>query len=273
MSGTLYIVATPIGNLEDITFRALRMLKEVDLIAAEDTRRTGKLLKHFGIETPLTSYFEHNESAKGRRIIAKLSEGKNVAVVSDAGTPGVSDPGFRLVRDAVAEGIRVLSLPGPSAVLSALALSGLPMDIFSFRGFVPRTDGKRRDFFLAMKAEQTFVIYETARRLKKSLKIMAETIPLAEVVVAREMTKMHEEALRGTALSILTDIGDRDLKGEIVVCLRTAPEEVKMSSVTEELKRLLETGHSVSDAARTAAKEFGLKKRDLYQEAIRLKEE
>ncbi len=218
--GILYVVSTPIGNLEDMTLRALRILKEVDLIAAEDTRRTGLLLKHFGIHTPLTSFFEANEFKKMNYVLSKLEKGEQVALVSDAGTPGVSDPGFRLVRKAIERGIEVVPVPGPSAVITALSISGLPTDSFIFIGFLPHKLKKRKDILKQLEEErETLICYESPHRISESLKDILETLGDREIVLARELTKAYEEIFRGKVSEILTRIGERRLKGEITLVI------------------------------------------------------
>jgi 16S rRNA (cytidine1402-2'-O)-methyltransferase len=216
--GTLYIVSTPIGNLEDITLRALRTLKEVDLIAAEDTRRTGLLLKHFGIEKPLTSYFEGNELKKRELILSRLRQGEDVALVSDAGTPGISDPGFRLIRLTIENEIAIVPIPGPSAVIAALSVAGLPTDAFFFKGFLPHKSKKRRDLLSQMEdLRETLVFYESPHRLSESLKDILEILGDREIVLTRELTKMYEEVLRGQVSAIRNQIGEGKLKGEITL--------------------------------------------------------
>lgn len=218
MSGTLYIVATPIGNLEDITLRANRILKEVDLIACEDTRHTRKLLSHFSIETPTTSYFEHNKFAKGEFLIRQLEEGKNVALVSDAGTPGVSDPGYNLVVAAVEKGIAVVPIPGPSAAVSALCASGLPTDRFLFLGFLPQKDGKKRKLLESIISQpSTLIFYESPFRVKKTLKILQEVFGDRRCVLAHELTKIHEGFFRGTISELLASEAAIVEKGEWIL--------------------------------------------------------
>jgi len=216
--GVLYIVSTPIGNMEDITLRALRILKEVDLIAAEDTRRTGLLLKHFGIQTPLTSYFEGNELKKRGYILSKLKEDKNIALVSDAGTPGISDPGFRLIQLVIENKIPIVPIPGPSAVVTALSVSGLPTDAFLFKGFLPHKSKKRRDLLKELeKVRETLILYESPHRLSETLKDILEILGDREIVLTRELTKVYEEILRGKVSQIQNLIGERKLKGEITL--------------------------------------------------------
>jgi 16S rRNA (cytidine1402-2'-O)-methyltransferase len=218
--GTLYIVSTPIGNMEDITLRALRILKEVDLIAAEDTRRTGLLLKHFGIQASLTSYFEGNELKKREFILAKLKEGKNVALVSDAGTPGISDPGFRLVQLAIQNQIPIVPVPGPSAVITALSVSGLPTDAFLFKGFLPHKSKKRKDLLKELEeVRETLIFYESPHRILETLSDILEILGDREIVLTRELTKVYEEIIRGKVSEILNQVGERTLKGEITLVI------------------------------------------------------
>ena len=218
--GTLYIVSTPIGNREDITLRALRILKEVDLIAAEDTRHTGLLLRHFGIQTPLTSYFEGNESRKKEFILSKLRQGERVALVSDAGTPGISDPGFRLIQTAAENRIAVVPVPGPSAVIAALSVSGLPTDAFLFKGFLPHKSKKREDWLKQLEGvRETLIFYESPHRLSETLSDIFEILGDREMVLTRELTKIYEEVLRGKVSEIQTQIGERKLKGEITLVI------------------------------------------------------
>jgi len=218
--GTLYLVSTPIGNLEDITLRALRILKEVNLIAAEDTRHTGLLLKHFGIQTPLTSYFEGNELKKTEFILCRLKQGDRIALVSDAGTPGISDPGFRLIQRAIQNQITVVPIPGPSAAIAALSVSGLPTDAFLFKGFLPHKSKKRRDILKqSEEVRETLIFYESPHRLSESLKDIVDVLGDREIVLTRELTKVYEEILRGKVSEIQGKIGERKLKGEITLLI------------------------------------------------------
>ena len=217
-SATLYLVATPIGNLEDITFRALRTLRECDVVAAEDTRRTGQLLNYFGISRPLLSYFRFNEAKRSEEILERLARGEKVALVTDAGTPGISDPGERVVSAAVAAGYRVESVPGPCALIAALTASGLPAGEFHFVGFLPVKSGQRRKRLEALCATAgTLAFYESPYRIDKFLGELTELFPTARVVLARELTKKFEEFLRGTPAQLLEMAGKRSLKGEFVV--------------------------------------------------------
>src|SRR5687767_2620707 len=218
--GTLYLVATPIGNLDDITLRALRTLKECDVIAAEDTRHTGQLVRHFGISKPLISYFKFNESRRSEEILERLGRGEKVALVTDAGTPGISDPGQRVVRAAIEAGFRVEAVPGACAAVVALAASGLPTDEFHFAGFLPHKSGQRqRELRRLAGVPGTIVIYESPYRIEKLLAELAAVAPERQVAVGRELTKRFEEFWRGTAAEIAATVSKRTLKGEFVVLI------------------------------------------------------
>jgi 16S rRNA (cytidine1402-2'-O)-methyltransferase len=216
--GALYIVSTPIGNLGDITQRAIDTLKEVDLIAAEDTRNSGRLLAHFGIDKPLTSYHDFNEKSKSPEMIEKLLHGNSIALITDAGTPLISDPGYRLVNAARDKGIDIIPIPGPSSILAALVVSGFPTDRFCFEGYLPRTSGKLERLFKELSSEQrTMIFFETSFRILKSLKIMKEIFGDREIFVGRELTKKFEEKIRGPISDVLTAFENRSIKGEIVI--------------------------------------------------------
>lgn len=218
--GTLYLVATPIGNLEDITLRALRTLKECDLIAAEDTRRTGVLLKHFGISKPMLSYFQFNEAKRSEEIIERLRRGEKIALVTDAGSPGISDPGERVVKAAIAGGFRVESVPGPCALVAALTASGLPTEEFHFIGFLPHKSGQRQKKLQALRGiSGTLVIYESPYRIDKLLGELKDVFPERPIVLARELTKKFEEFLRGRPEELLEGMRKRTAKGEFVVMI------------------------------------------------------
>src|SRR4051812_3883001 len=223
MQGTLFVVATPIGNLEDVTLRALRVLKEADLIACEDTRQTQKLLSHHGIDKPTVSYHEHNEAERAAELVAKLERGANVALVSDAGMPGISDPGYRVVALAVERGIPVVPIPGPVAFATALAASGLPTDAFRFNGFLPAKSGQRREALEALRdSTVTEIFYEAPHRLIEALRDVVTTLGASRpVVVARELTKIHEEFVRGGAAEVLRQFEERagEVKGEITLLI------------------------------------------------------
>ena len=219
-AGTLYVVATPIGNLEDLTMRALRVLKEVGLIACEDTRRTRTLLTHFGIHAPVTSYFEHNKLTKGPAILRTLQEGTSVALVTDAGTPGISDPGFLLVRAARAAGIAVVPVPGPSAVVTALSAAGIPADRFVFDGFLPVKPGKRVHRLEALRdLEMTIVCYESPHRILASLEAIGHVFGQIEIVVARELTKQFEEIVRGAPAALHERFAAGTVRGEFTLVI------------------------------------------------------
>jgi 16S rRNA (cytidine1402-2'-O)-methyltransferase len=224
-SGTLYLVATPIGNLEDITLRAVRTLKECDVVAAEDTRHTGQLLKHFAISKPLLSYFQFNEARRSEEIIGRLRRGEKVALVTDAGSPGISDPGERVVKAAVGHGFRVEAVPGACALVAGLTSSGLPTDEFHFIGFLPHKSGQRRkELERLLSVPGTLVFYESPYRIGKLLAELQELFPQRKVVLARELTKKFEEVLRGLPGELLSIIGTRTLKGEFVVTIAPASE-------------------------------------------------
>ncbi|HET8576749.1 MAG TPA: 16S rRNA (cytidine(1402)-2'-O)-methyltransferase [Methylomirabilota bacterium] len=218
--GTLYVVATPIGNLEDITLRALRVLKEVDLVACEDTRRTRTLLTHFGIHVSVTSYFEHNKLTKGPAILRTLAEGKSVALVTDAGTPGISDPGFLLVKAARDAGVPVVPVPGPSAVITALSAAGVPADRFLFDGFLPVKPGRRLHRLEALRdLEMTVVCYESPHRVLASLEAIAQVFGEREIVAARELTKQFEEIVRGSARQLAERFAGGLVRGEFTLII------------------------------------------------------
>ena len=274
MPGTLYIVATPIGNLEDMTYRAVRILGEVDLIAAEDTRHSLKLLNHFGISKPLTSYFDHNQQLKGEKILHALRQGKSVALISDAGTPCVSDPGFNLVRDAVAEHIPVIAIPGPCAAITALSGSGLPSDTFTFSGFPPSRQAKRRAFLSDLRTlPGTLVLYEAPHRLESALLDIREVMGERKIVVARELTKIFEEFIRGTVSEVIAGVTQGKVRGEVVILIAAGePEAVGEKSLDLVLQELLSDGHlSVRDAAKKAADITGSSRSEAYTEALKLR--
>jgi len=276
MAATLYIIATPIGNLEDMTYRAVRILGEVDLIAAEDTRHSLKLLSHFGISKAMTSYFDHNQQFKGERILNALRKGKSVALISDAGTPCISDPGYQLVRDAVAEGISVVPLPGPCAAITALSASGLPTDSFTFAGFPPSRQGKRRTFLAGINAlPGTLILYEAPHRLLETLSDIREVLGERQVIVARELTKIFEECIRGTVSEVIATVSKGVVRGEVVLLIapgKIAPQDAE--SLEEVLGRLMADGTlSIKDAAKQAAVISGVSRSEAYAEALRLKNE
>jgi 16S rRNA (cytidine1402-2'-O)-methyltransferase len=270
MAGTLYIVATPIGNLEDITLRALRVLKEVDLIACEDTRHTRKLLAHYQISKPAISYHEHNERQRAAELVRKLEAGKNIALVSDAGTPLISDPGFRIVRGAIERGIRVVPIPGPAALIAALSASGLPASEFTFAGFLPpkRTARKARLRELAS-IESTLVFYEAPHRIRETVRDLRDVLGDRRCVVARELTKLHEEFIRGR-LSEVESEAER-MRGEIVLMIgrRESEESGKGEtevSISERVAQIMrEEGIDRRAALKRVAGERGIGKSEAYR--------
>jgi 16S rRNA (cytidine1402-2'-O)-methyltransferase len=265
---TLFIVSTPIGNLEDITLRAVRTLREVSLIACEDTRHTRKLLDHLGIATPATSYHEHNEAAKTEELIDKLRSGLDIALVSDAGTPLISDPGYRVVSAAAAAGIAVVPIPGPSAILGALAAAGLPTDSFRFGGFLPPKTTQRRRMLEELRTESaTLVFYEAPHRILDALEDVEAVLGPRPVVVARELTKLHEEFLRGTGAEVRAQLAARpSIKGEMTLLIGKAKEGSIPSEQTLEdaVRELEDQGLSRMDAIKQVAKARGIGKREVY---------
>jgi 16S rRNA (cytidine1402-2'-O)-methyltransferase len=270
LPGTLYVIATPIGNLEDITLRALRILRdEVVVIACEDTRQTQKLLKHYEIEKPLISYHEHNEASRTAEIVESLERGDSIALVSDAGTPLVSDPGYRVVKAAIERGFDIVPVPGPSAVLAALAASGLPTDQFRFIGFLPSKAGARRKAIAEiLNAPGTVVAYESPHRILDTLHDIAEILGAGLVVLAREITKIHEEFLRGSAGEIREQLAQRaSVKGEITLIIgRPEKAAIAVSDPLTEILRLeAEQGLDRMQAVKAVAKKLGLPKREVYR--------
>ena len=274
MPGLLYVVATPIGNLEDVTYRAVRVLGEADLIACEDTRQTRKLLDHYGIQKPAISYHEHNEAERTEELVARLQDGTVIALVSDGGTPLVSDPGYRLVRAAIEGGIRVEPIPGASATLAALAASGLPTDAFHFGGFLPPKPGQRAKALEALSGEHaTLIFYEAPHRILESLEAVDRVLGTRPVVVARELTKIHEEFLRGTAAELHAQLAWRDtVKGEITLLIGKAlappPDDTPLDEAVDALVR---AGSPRMDAIKQVARRRGLSKREVYERLLREK--
>jgi len=265
----VYLVATPIGNLEDITFRALRTLREADVIACEDTRHTLKLLRHFDIRKSLVSYHEHNEAERAAELVERVRAGEAVAVVSDAGAPAISDPGFRVVRAALEAGLEVVPIPGPSALVAALTASGLPTDAFRFCGFPPSKKGQRRRFFEAFVDEAaTLVFYESPHRALASVEDAREVLGDRPAVLARELTKLHEEMLRGRLSDIAAKLAERGaIKGEmtLVVGRGDAADQAPETPLDERVAELIESGVARMDAIKQAARERGLSKREAYR--------
>ncbi len=278
MAGKLYLCATPIGNLEDITYRVIRTLQEVDLIAAEDTRHSIKLLNHYDIKTAMTSYHEFNKYEKGSYLIQKLKEGLNIALITDAGTPGISDPGEDLVRLCYEEGIEVTSLPGPSAVITALTISGLSTRRFAFEAFLP-TDKKERQAILSelLNETRTIILYEAPHRLLKTLNELLNALGDRQMTLVRELTKKHETALKNTISGVIEYYSDREVKGECVLLIEGKKREElieeerdrwKSMSLTDHMEHYLVQGLSKKDAMKQVALDRGVSKRDIYNELI-----
>ncbi len=268
LPGTLYLIATPIGNLEDITLRALRILRdEVATVACEDTRQTQKLLHHFEIRKPTLACHEHNEHARAKEIVEILQRGDSVALVSDAGTPLISDPGYRVVTAVIEAGLNVVPLPGASAALAALAASGLPTNEFRFVGFLPPKQTARRKVLAALADEQaTLIVYESPHRILESLQDIEAEMGDRPMALARELTKLHEEFLRGSAAQIHAILSARDsVKGEITLVIGQAAAEVSNADPLEEVASLEAQGMPRMDAIKTAAKRLGLPKREVYR--------
>ncbi len=273
MPGILYLVATPIGNLADITHRALQVLKDVDLIACEDTRHTHKLLNHYGVNTKTISYHEHNEQQRAAELIDRLQRGTNIAVVSDAGTPSISDPGFRLVRAAIENEIVVVPVPGPSALITALIAAGLPTDEFFFAGFLPsRTSARRARLTELQSIPGTLIFYEAPHRLAATLKDAYEILGEREAAVARELTKLHEEIRRGLLSKLAADYTEKtDIRGEIVVLIdrnvigAAATSAVSIATLVDQFER---DGMDHRAALKKAARELGLSRAEAYRKLL-----
>lgn len=274
MTGTLYLCATPIGNLEDITFRVLRTLKEVDLIAAEDTRNSIKLLNHFEIKTPMTSYHEYNKIEKAYQLVAKLKEGQNIALITDAGTPGISDPGEDIVRICYEEGVPVTSLPGPAACITALTMSGRPTRRFVFEAFLPKDKKERAAVLEELKNEtRTIILYEAPHHLVKTVTELMNVLGDRELTVCRELTKKHEEKMQTTFSALLAYSKDNEPRGEyvLIICGRSR-EELKREeqaswdsmSIKEHMAHYEGQGIDRKEAMKQVAKDRGVSKRDIY---------
>lgn len=280
MQGKLYLCATPIGNLEDITMRVLRILKEVDLIAAEDTRNSIKLLNHFDIKTPMTSYHEYNKIEKAYTLIEKMRQGKNVALITDAGTPGISDPGEELVKMCYEGGIEVTSLPGAAACITALTLSGLSTRRFCFEAFLPADKKEKQAVLEELKREtRTIILYEAPHRLVRTLSELSEALGDRKITICRELTKKHETAFVTTLSGALEHFQDTEPKGECVLVLegrsrKEMEEEERASwekiSISEHMERYLKKGIEKKEAMKLVAKDRGISKRDVYQSLLDL---
>lgn len=275
MTGTLYLCATPIGNLEDMTFRVIRTLKEVDLIAAEDTRNSIKLLNHFGIQTPMTSYHEYNKYEKGRKLVEKLLEGQDIALITDAGTPGISDPGEELVKMCYESGISVTSLPGAAACITALTISGLSTRRFAFEAFLPSDKKEREQILNEMETEtRTMIVYEAPHRLVKTLKLFLERLGNRKITVCRELTKRHETALAVTLEEAMAHYEANPPKGECVLVIEgksreEAREEERKQweemTIEDHMEVYTKQGMDKKSAMKAVAKDRGVSKRDIYQ--------
>ncbi|AFZ25981.1 putative S-adenosylmethionine-dependent methyltransferase, YraL family [Cylindrospermum stagnale PCC 7417] len=271
--GTLYVVGTPIGNLEDMTFRAVRILQTVDLIAAEDTRHTGKLLQHFQVKTPQMSYHEHNRHSRVPELIELLVDNKAIALVSDAGMPGISDPGYELVIACIEAGIRVVPIPGASAAITALSASGLPTDRFSFEGFLPAKGQQRREHLESLQAEsRTLIFYESPHRLRETLQDLGEVWGSdRQIVLARELTKLYEEFWRGTIAEAIALYSQREPQGEYTLLVAGNPPsqlQLTEAQLKAELQQIMKQGISRSQASRQLAKSTSISRRHLYQLAL-----
>ena len=276
MAGILYIVSTPIGNLQDISSRAVNVLKEADIIACEDSRHTKKLLNHFSINTPLTSYHEHNELTKSQKLVDELINGKNVALVTDAGTPCVSDPGYRIVKLAIENSIRVVPIPGASSVFAALAASGLPSDQFLFLGFLPKTKKQIENISEQyINESSTLIFFDSPKRIKKSLLYLSELLGKREAAVCRELTKMHEEIVYGTLEELSDNFAEREnVKGEITVVIKGSEKDTDDSSIEikelifNRLKTLNKLGLSLKDSVKVVCEDFNVSKKSVYNAAL-----
>lgn len=271
MKGALYIISTPIGNLEDITLRALRVLKEVDVIAAEDTRHSLKLLAHYGISKPLISYWGEREKIKSVEILEKLHSGRSVALISDAGTPGISDPGAVLIKKAIEEKIQVISIPGPSALIAALSLSGLPTNEFTFIGFLPSKKIRRQKVLKDLSLEpRTLIFYEAPHRVLETLEDMEKIFAERRAALAKEITKIHEAVLRGSISEILGKLEKTTIAGEYIIVLegKTAENKLITMDVLLEISSLMKKGFSRKEAVKKIAEAYGLSKKELYDKSL-----
>ncbi|HLS53157.1 MAG TPA: 16S rRNA (cytidine(1402)-2'-O)-methyltransferase [Tissierellaceae bacterium] len=272
-TANLFVCPTPIGNLEDISLRTLKVLEKVDLIAAEDTRHTRKLLNHYNIKNSLTSYHEHNEREKGEKLIEKLKEGKNIALVSDAGMPGISDPGEKLIRLAIEADIKVVVLPGPTAAITALVASGLATDKFAFEGFLSSRKGDRRKELEKIKNEErTLIFYESPYRLLDSLKDMLNILGDRQVAIARELTKLYEEFFRGQLSQAIKKFQADQIRGEFVIVVEGTSKEEKdiVIDIEKKLKKYLDKGYTKKDSIRLVAEKYGLPRNQVYKESLKI---
>jgi len=279
--GTLYICGTPIGNLEDITLRVIKILKEVKFIAAEDTRHTKKLLDHYQINTKVTSYYEYNKFKKAPYLVEILKNGQDIALVSDAGMPGISDPGYVLINLALKNNIKLTPVPGVSALITALVVSGLPTDKFVFEGFLPRKIKERKKYFKSIENEErTIIFYEAPHRLKKTLKDMLEILGDREIVIARELTKKYEEIIRGNLIQVLNEINTREIKGEITLIVKGGSKDkgndtidflMKECIIEEYLNKLKMKGYSNKEIIKISQEKFSIPKNIIYKKLLEMK--
>jgi len=280
VTGILYICGTPIGNLEDITLRALKILKEVNLIAAEDTRHALKLLNHYQINTKITSYYEYNKFKKAPYLVEILKNGQDIALVSDAGMPGISDPGYVLIDLALKNNIKIIPIPGVSALITALVVSGLPTDKFVFEGFLPRKIKERKRYFKSIENEErTIIFYETPHRLKRALKDMLEILGDRKVVIARELTKLYEEIIRGKLSQVLTEISTKEVKGEITLIVQGGIKKkengstdflIKECIIEEYLKKLKNQGYSNKEIIKITQEKLNIPKNLIYKKLLEM---
>jgi len=280
-TGILYICGTPIGNLEDITLRSLKILKEVNLIAAEDTRHTLKLLNHYQINTKITSYYEYNKFKKAPYLVEILKNGQDIALVSDAGMPGISDPGYVLINLALENNIKIIPIPGVSALITALVVSGLPADKFVFEGFLPRKTKERKRYFKSIENEErTIIFYETPHRLRRALKDMLDVWGNRKIVIARELTKMYEEIIRGKLSQVLSEIDSKEIKGEITLVVQGGVKKktndiidfIKDECIMQEyLKKLKNQGYSNKEIIKITQEKLNIPKNLIYKKLLEMK--
>lgn len=270
MKGTLYIVSTPIGNLEDITLRALRVLKEADVIAAEDTRHSSKLLRYYGISKPLISYWGEKEKTKSEEVLDRLLSGQSVVLISDSGTPGISDPGAVVIRKAIESGINVISIPGPSALIAGISISGLPIEEFTFIGFLPSKKAQRQKILKELSLEKrTLVFYEAPHRIIDTLLDMEEIFGNRKTAVIKEITKVYEEALRGDIRGISNALSEKTIAGEYVIVIEgKKKEDVSFEDALNEVKVLMKKGKGRKEAVTIVAGQYGLSKKELYGKSL-----
>jgi len=280
-TGILYICGTPIGNLEDITLRALKILKEVNLIAAEDTRHTKKLLNHYQINTKVTSYYEYNKFKKAPYLVEILKNGQDIALVSDAGMPGISDPGYVLIDLALKNNIKIIPVPGVSALITALVVSGLPTGKFVFEGFLPRKIKERKRYYKSIENEErTIIFYETPHRIKRALRDMLDVWGERKIVIARELTKMYEEIIRGNLSQVITEINTKEIKGEITLVVQGGIKKKENGTIDflkdecimqEYLKKLKNQGYSNKDIIKIAQEKLNIPKNLIYKKLLEMK--